>query len=750
MTIGLIAKINIVPPEVAGAPDVYYHATIDSDLIDENLTSFPVCTRLNSDEHPQIFSELASLEGLDAAKKIYILGSDVTTVLNTEVDYCSIANGLIVLHTAITITSTSDYTYYIAFDASANDNDQMGEVGSVVGQSVWDDNFVGVYHCNEDPTPVADILDSTQYGNNMITSGTMTSGDLVDDWPGQGYETDGSDDSIYDTTDLGITGYPITMEAAALINAVASAYGAPAVAIADNSSVSAILSLNIYNKFIRILNSNANSADGTLVEFDDNFFGHVAVVHEDNTTHKGYSNGVLDASSSYNYAYPAGMDRASLNSIRDSSPGYRAGTISEARFSNIARSIAWLKATYHTLNGTLVTTHLYENLTDFTAVDTGSDLTTIRLKNTFDTIIRNIDTHVYKDYGVDYFDDFIIEFTAYAERGAGSPDDNGNVSVFGLANAIGSFEDVKADNDGFLVFFYDNNNFRVYIQEFVADTTDYYTFGGTSSDIGYFRVIRNGSTYFWIILYDDSDRTNMIWAGKVAGAVTPYRYLYVCAGRDESTGGTSTVTGYSENYEILNFNPVYPYEDLTTFTEAGTANRIVVEPTQVTYVGLAQNNTTYLYKDYGAAYFGDFDIEFEAQISRAVESTSQVTMLMLSNVLGNFPQIDTANEGLLVDFWWASNVTYWRLRDFNGDAQDLLTQGDAQALWHYWFKVTRSGTTITLYIYDDADRTSLVDTLSITGATTTYRYMNAMGSRASGVSDTLDGMNKNYKIIKAS
>lgn len=355
MTLGLIANFNLVPPEGSILPSNYYKVTLASSLIDDTLINFPVCTQLNSTDQPALFADLAALEGLNAAKKIKIVDTDEITILDTEVDYCSIANGIIVLHTSLTLSSTVDKIYYIVFDASSSDNEQMGAVGSAIGQSIWDSNFRGVYHCNEDPTPAATILDSTSYGNNMITSGNMTSGDLIANQPGRGYETDGSNDSIYDTTALGINAYPFTLEGGCLANVPGSGYGSPTVALADASSPSRIFTVNMFDQSIRIIVSSSFSNTGT-INVVDNEFAHLALVSVASNDHKGYINGVQDATLTNNVAFPTGLlDRASLNSIRDSSPGYRPGPIAEARFSDAVRSAAWVKATFNTLNKSLET-----------------------------------------------------------------------------------------------------------------------------------------------------------------------------------------------------------------------------------------------------------------------------------------------------------------------------------------------------------------------------------------------------------
>lgn len=81
----------------------------------------------------------------------------------------------------------------------------------IPSHNVWDSNFVGVWHM--DTTPTGSILDSTSYGNNGTSAGTMTDGDLVDGIVGKAIDFDGNDDVVTaaDAASLDILG-PLSLE----------------------------------------------------------------------------------------------------------------------------------------------------------------------------------------------------------------------------------------------------------------------------------------------------------------------------------------------------------------------------------------------------------------------------------------------------------------------------------------------------------------------------------------------------------
>ena len=115
-------------------------------------------------------------------KKIFITDVDENR-LNTELDWTDIENSLMVIHTKIpTISATVDTVLYVHFDILEDDSDDVGDAGSVIGQSVWDDDFMLVMHMSQIPLLDADcILDSTSNFNHGTPESGPVAADLISD-----------------------------------------------------------------------------------------------------------------------------------------------------------------------------------------------------------------------------------------------------------------------------------------------------------------------------------------------------------------------------------------------------------------------------------------------------------------------------------------------------------------------------------------------------------------------------------------
>ncbi len=84
-------------------------------------------------------------------------------------------------------TDTKIYMYY--------GNSTMESQENPLG--VWDNNYVAIYHLNDAPSGIAnDVLDSTFYGNDGITNGSMDETSLINSQIGMGFKLDGVDDFI--------------------------------------------------------------------------------------------------------------------------------------------------------------------------------------------------------------------------------------------------------------------------------------------------------------------------------------------------------------------------------------------------------------------------------------------------------------------------------------------------------------------------------------------------------------------------
>jgi len=180
---------------------------IDSTKIDEDLTDFPVLINLDT-TYSGVFNELGNNN-----KRIAFLHPETGEQYFCEIEYWDSVNDSAQLWVKIpTVASGINTTFYMLFDdTQADNNDYIGDVSSVTGQQVWNENFVAVYHMSQDPSiGGACILDSTLHSNHGTPYGSMTSGDLVDGVVGKAINFDGINDYI--DVPNSVLGNPGTLE----------------------------------------------------------------------------------------------------------------------------------------------------------------------------------------------------------------------------------------------------------------------------------------------------------------------------------------------------------------------------------------------------------------------------------------------------------------------------------------------------------------------------------------------------------
>lgn len=163
-------------------------------------------------------------------------------------------------------------------------------------------------------------------------------------------------------------------------------------------------------------------------------------------------------------------------------------------------------------------------------------------------------------------------------------------------------------------------------------------------------------------------------------------------------------------------------EDFTTYTEVDPNARYAVAAQAITVTLVQRNEDAWIYADKGAGHFG-MDFSHTLKIRRVTGGTwGHCSLWGVSDVIEDYlywytNHSDAANLHLyhLTDLW---------LREHSARDNDL---GAVVADTDYWITVTRSGVdgvTLQAFIYDDAERTSLVDTLSVAmPASQTYRYV---------------------------
>lgn len=192
------------------------------------------------------------------------------------------------------------------------------------------------------------------------------------------------------------------------------------------------------------------------------------------------------------------------------------------------------------------------------------------------------------------------------------------------------------------------------------------------------------------------------------------------------------------------------YEDFTTFTIGADENSdLTVTSTKIDIDTLRRDATTYVYKDYTANYFDDFEIQFEVETT-AFSANNATFSMGLSNTIGDFSDFISGNDGLYCT--WIKINTVPNIRTAVGD-RDTPASNSFQEIasvhplrYYTW---TRSGTALTLNAYSDSGRSSLVFSRSATVTTAAKRYLYGMFSRNDDASGTAEatGYIQNLEIV---
>lgn len=204
------------------------------------------------------------------------------------------------------------------------------------------------------------------------------------------------------------------------------------------------------------------------------------------------------------------------------------------------------------------------------------------------------------------------------------------------------------------------------------------------------------------------------------------------------------------------------YEDFTTYTEVDPNTRLTQIAARSSYTGLKRGDgDTYLYKDYGAGYFGLSEtIEFTHEItdldSTSSSSRSLEDVLLIQNVVGTrtAPYISV----FIIENGINDDQYIIRLRgDDNGGSNPFDDTPVISAGTPLYYRLVRDngGKNLTLYIYTDAARTVLWDTLgpiTVTNLTQTFQYLMTPSSRqqATDPNDYSTGYIENLDLNKSS
>ena len=171
--------------------------TIDSTLVDADLTNFPIYVDLSDFTSTDLFTHsknnggdirMANANGDQLAAELVSFDNGTNT---GELHF--VANG--------TLSSTVDTDFYLYYDNPGAS--VLAETDTYGANNVWINNYLAVWHMDDDPSGSApQLLDSTSRSVDGTSTGSMTGADVVAGKFGNAMDMDGTDDnfSIADTT----------------------------------------------------------------------------------------------------------------------------------------------------------------------------------------------------------------------------------------------------------------------------------------------------------------------------------------------------------------------------------------------------------------------------------------------------------------------------------------------------------------------------------------------------------------------
>lgn len=166
-------------------------------------------------------------------------------------------------------------------------------------------------------------------------------------------------------------------------------------------------------------------------------------------------------------------------------------------------------------------------------------------------------------------------------------------------------------------------------------------------------------------------------------------------------------------------------EDLTTYTEVDPNSHIWATSSRMTGTKINQNETAYAYYDKGVDYFDSLDIDFDFCITE-LSINDLFGVIGVSNVLGHIGEWDV-NDVLVYAYYPSGAQARIYIATFAGADYMVLS---VNTTYYCTLERAAGNATFNLKVYSDANRTTLLDTLTcnISTASTKHRYIYGISS----------------------
>lgn len=178
-------------------------------------------------------------------------------------------------------------------------------------------------------------------------------------------------------------------------------------------------------------------------------------------------------------------------------------------------------------------------------------------------------------------------------------------------------------------------------------------------------------------------------------------------------------------------------EDFSTYTEVDNGSDITVVTGTITADTQRRDANNSVYKDFGASYFGNFVHEFTLRINAATQY-GRAGIWSLSNVAAaTIGDISAANNGYYayIEAEPFNHVRFYLVNE-QLDSTDSIPLYASTIPYNtantVYITITKTSSDLSMSIYSNAARTTLVDTLTVSRDSNTYRYLATLSSQEDG------------------
>ncbi len=314
--------------------------TIEADLVDENLTDFPVY--VNLDDMPDAFFSALQTDGDD----IRVTTGDGFTEVPFELVTIDTVAKTGEVHFKGTLADSTDTTFYVYYgNPSAGAYATTATYGR---NNVWSNGFAAVFHMDESPTASApQYVDST--GSSTGTSINMEVGDRLAGQVGRAADIDGADEAVSTTFNRTIS----TSTWSLWMRADGNQTAYDGIVFSRSGQTTGLNIDNTANRLGYHWNDAAatyNWNGGPVYPRDSWFMASLVVVPTQATAYVHATSGVT---SGVNVTTHANSLVNNIHIGQDSSGGrFFNGILDEIRIANVARTSGWLSTSYNNMAST--------------------------------------------------------------------------------------------------------------------------------------------------------------------------------------------------------------------------------------------------------------------------------------------------------------------------------------------------------------------------------------------------------------